>query len=62
MTAEFDWLKIFALLLLIFVHSDLYFAFPEIIQSVQCFLLSCFFFIGGFLTFTSFHKREASVR
>lgn len=60
--AEFDWLKTLALLLLIFVHSDLYFAFPEIIYPVQWFLISCFFFVSGFLAFDSFHRREASVR
>jgi len=60
--AEFDWLKMLALLLLIFVHSDLYFVFPEIIYPIQWFLLSCFFFISGFLAFDSIHKCGASIR
>jgi hypothetical protein len=60
--AEFDWLKMFALLLLILVHSDLYFAFPEIIYPIQWFLLSCFFFISGFLAFDSFHKCGGNIR
>ena len=60
--AEFDWLKVGALLLLIVVHSDLYFFFPDIILPLQWFMLSAFFFVSGFLAFTSFHKREGSIR
>lgn len=59
---EFDWLKMFALILLIFVHSDLYFIFPEIIFPTQWFLVSCFFFVSGFLAYDSLHKRDASIR
>lgn len=60
--AEFDWLKVIALLSLIFVHSDLYSTNPEIIYPIQCFLLSCFFFVSGFLAFDSFRRRGASIR
>ena len=59
---EFDWLKMFALILLIFVHSDLYFVFPEIIFPAEWFLVSCFFFVSGFLAYDSLHKRGASIR
>ncbi|MBN1245248.1 acyltransferase [Candidatus Bathyarchaeota archaeon] len=59
---EFDWLKLLAIFLLIFVHSDLYFVFPEIIYPVQWFLLGCFFFVSGFLVFDSFQKCGASIR
>jgi surface polysaccharide O-acyltransferase-like enzyme len=60
--AEFDWLKILALFLLIFVHSDLYLVFPEIMQPLKWFMVSSFFFVSGFLAFNSFHKRETSIR
>ncbi|TRO45808.1 acyltransferase [Candidatus Bathyarchaeota archaeon] len=59
---EFDWLKLIALFLLIFVHSDLYFVYPEIIYPVQWFLLGCFFFVSGFLIFDTFQKCEGSIR
>ena len=58
---EFDLLKIVALLLIIFVHSDLIFVFPEIINPTKWFLVSSFFFISGFLVYNSFHSREASI-
>ena len=58
---EFDWLKLFALLLIIFVHSDLYFVFPEIIFPTQWFLVSCFFFVSGFLAYDSLHKRGSNI-
>jgi len=48
--------------LLLLVHSDLYFAFPEVILPIEWFLLSSFFFISGFLAFDSFHKRGASIK
>lgn len=60
--AEFDWLKVLALFLLIFVHSDLYFVFPEVILPLKWFMVSSFFFVSGFLAFNSFHKRGVSVR
>jgi surface polysaccharide O-acyltransferase-like enzyme len=60
--AEFDWLKLLAIFLLIFVHSDLYFVFPEIIYPIQWFLLSCFFFVSGFLVFDSFQKCGNSIQ
>jgi surface polysaccharide O-acyltransferase-like enzyme len=59
---EFDWLKLLAIFLLIFVHSDLYFVYPEIINPIQWFLLGCFFFVSGFLAFDSFQKCGASIR
>ena len=59
---EFDWLKVLALFLLIFVHSDLYFVFPEVILPLKWFMVSSFFFVSGFLAFNSFHKREVSIR
>jgi surface polysaccharide O-acyltransferase-like enzyme len=60
--AEFDWLKVLALFLLIFVHSDLYVVFPEVVNPLKWFMVSCFFFVSGFLAFSSFHKRQASIR
>jgi surface polysaccharide O-acyltransferase-like enzyme len=60
--AEFDWLKALALFLLIFVHSDLYVVFPEVILPLKWFMVSSFFFVSGFLAFNSFHKREVSIR
>ena len=60
--AEFDYLKITALFLLIFVHSDLIIRFPNVIYPIEWFLLSVFFFIGGFLAYDSFHKRKESLR
>jgi fucose 4-O-acetylase-like acetyltransferase len=59
---EFNYLKIFALFLLLFVHSDLIFSYPSIIYPVQWFLLSAFFFISGFLAYDSFRRRENSIR
>ncbi|MCW3995237.1 MAG: acyltransferase [Candidatus Bathyarchaeota archaeon] len=60
--AEFNYLKVIALFLLLFVHSDLLFTSPQIIYPVQWFLLSAFFFISGFLAYDSFRKRENSLR
>ena len=60
--AEFDWLKMLALFLLIFVHSDLYLVFPETMHPLKWFMISSFFLISGFLAFNSFHKRETSIR
>jgi surface polysaccharide O-acyltransferase-like enzyme len=60
--AEFDWLKMLALFLLIFVHSDLNVVFPEVVNPLKWFMVSCFFFISGFLAFNSFHTRRASIR
>lgn len=59
---EFDWLKMMALFLLIFVHSNLYVVFPEVILPLKWFMVSSFFFVSGFLAFNSFHKRGASIR
>ncbi len=59
---EFDWLKIIALFLIVFVHSDLFFVFPEIIFPTEWFLVSCFFFVSGFLAYNSLHKRGSSIR
>jgi hypothetical protein len=59
---EFDWLKVLALFLLVFVHSDLESVFPEIILPLKWFMTSCFFFVSGFLAFNSFHKRGGSIR
>jgi fucose 4-O-acetylase-like acetyltransferase len=50
------------LFLLLFVHSDLIFAYPNIIYPVQWFLLSAFFFISGFLAYNSFRKRGNSIQ
>jgi fucose 4-O-acetylase-like acetyltransferase len=60
--AEFNWLKIVALALLIFVHSDLIIVYPNIIYPVQWFLLSAFLFISGFLAYDSFYRRGESMR
>jgi hypothetical protein len=60
--AEFDWLKLSALLLLILVHSDLYYTFPEVIVPVMWVLVGDFLFISGFLAFDSFHKRNAQIK
>jgi hypothetical protein len=60
--SEFNYLKIFALILLLFVHSDLIFAYPGVVYPVQWFLLSAFFFISGFLVYDSFHVRENSLK
>jgi len=60
--AEFDWLKVLALFLVIFVHSDLYVVFPEAVTPLKWFMVSCFFFVSGFLAFNSFHTRRASIR
>jgi hypothetical protein len=60
--AEFDWLKLSALLLLILVHSELYYTLPEVIVPVMWVLVGDFLFISGFLAFDSFHKRNAQIR
>ena len=60
--AEFDWLKILALFLLVFVHSNLLDVYPEVINPLTWFMISCFFFVSGFLAFNSFHRREVSIR
>lgn len=60
--AEFDWLKVLALFLLVFVHSDLLDVYPEIVNPLMWFMISCFFFVSGFLAFNSFHKRGVSIR
>lgn len=60
--AEFDWLKMLALFLLIFVHSDLLFVFPEIVNPLKWIMVSSFFLISGFLAFNSFHKRGTKIR
>ncbi len=60
--SEFNYLKIFALFLLLFVHSDLILTHPEVIYPVEWFLLSAFFFISGFLVYDSFLKRDHSLR
>ena len=59
---EFDYLKIFALFLLIFVHSDLIISFPNVMYPVEWVLLSSFFFVSGFLAYDSFHRRGDSIR
>ncbi|MCW4034059.1 MAG: acyltransferase family protein, partial [Candidatus Bathyarchaeota archaeon] len=58
---EFDLLKIIALLLIVFVHSDLILVFPDVINPVKWFLVSCFFFVSGFLALNSFYARGAGV-
>src|SRR5512138_904414 len=60
--SEMTTLKITALILLIFVHSDLLFAYPAIMQPIEWFLLSVFFFVGGYLAYSSFHKRNCSLK
>ena len=60
--AEFDWLKVLALFLLMFVHSDLLFVFPDVVTPLMWFMISCFFFVSGFLALNSFHKRGASIK
>ncbi len=42
--------------------TDLIIAFPNIIYPVEWFLLSVFFFIGGFLAYDSFHRRRESLQ
>jgi hypothetical protein len=59
---EFNYLKISALILLIFVHSDLIFTYPSIIYPIQWFLLSAFFFVSGFLAYDSFHNRDNNLK
>jgi surface polysaccharide O-acyltransferase-like enzyme len=59
---EFDLLKVIALLLLLFVHSDLYDVFPEVILPIKWILLSVFFFVSGFLTFDSFRNRGTNLK
>jgi fucose 4-O-acetylase-like acetyltransferase len=60
--SELTVLKITALVLLIFVHSDLLFAYPKIMQPIEWFLLSVFFFVGGYLAYSSFQKRNRSLK
>ena len=60
--SELSILKITALVLLVFVHSDLLFAYPAVMQPVEWFLLSVFFFVGGYLAFSSFQKRGKSLK
>ena len=50
---EFYWIKTLSILLLFFVHSNLFFAQNPIMEYVNYFMLSNFFFISGFLTFAS---------
>ncbi len=59
---ELSIIKILALVLLIFVHSDLMVAYPKVMYPIQWFLLSVFFFIGGYLAYSSFIKREKSLK
>lgn len=60
--SEFDWLKLLALFLLFFVHSDLEAVFPGVILPLKWFMISCFFFVSGFLAFGSLHRRGVSIR
>lgn len=60
--SEFNYLKIAALILLLFVHSDLVIVYPDSMFQVQGFLLSAFFFISGYLAYDSFHRRDSSLR
>ena len=60
--SELTILKITALVLLIFVHSDLLFAYPTVMQPIEWFLLSVFFFVGGYLAYSSFQKRDRSLK
>jgi hypothetical protein len=60
--SELTILKITALVLLIFVHSDLLFAYPTVMQPIEWFLLSVFFFVGGYLAYASFQKRNKSLK
>jgi len=60
--SELSIIKIIALVLLIFVHSDLVIAYPTVMYPLQWFLLSVFFFIGGYLAYSSFIKREKSLK
>jgi fucose 4-O-acetylase-like acetyltransferase len=60
--SEFNYLKIAALILLLFVHSDLVFVYSDFMFQVQGFLLSAFFFISGYLAYDSFHRRDSSLR
>jgi len=60
--SELSILKIIAIVLLIFVHSDLVVTYPKVMYPIQWFLLSVFFFIGGYLAYASFQKRGKSLR
>ncbi len=60
--SELSILKVVALVLLIFVHSDLIVAYPKVMYPLQWFLLSVFFFIGGYLAYASFQKRGKSLK
>jgi fucose 4-O-acetylase-like acetyltransferase len=60
--SEFDWLKVLGLFLLIFVHSDLTKTYPQIVTSFQWILISIFFFVSGYLAYSSFHKRLGSIK
>ena len=53
---EFYWIKTLSILLLFFVHSTLFFAQNPIMEYVNYFMLSNFFFISGFLSFASQKK------
>jgi hypothetical protein len=59
---ELDWLKALALFLIVFVHSNLYLAVPQIINPVKWFLLSALFFVSGYLAYNSFKKRKKDIR
>ena len=50
---EFYWIKTLSILLLFFVHSTLFFAQSSVMEYVNFFMLSNFFFISGFLSFAS---------
>lgn len=60
--SELTILKVIALILLIFFHSDLAVTYPKIMNPVQWYLLSIFFFTGGYLAYSSFHSRGKSLR
>jgi fucose 4-O-acetylase-like acetyltransferase len=60
--SELAILKIIALILLIFFHSELAVAYPKIMNPIQWYLLSIFFFTGGYLAYSSFHSRGKSLR
>lgn len=60
--SELTILKIIALILLIFFHSNLAVAYPKIMNPIQWYLLSIFFFTGGYLAYSSFHSRGKSLK
>ena len=53
---EFYWIKTVSIFLLFFVHSSLFFIQNSIMDYVNFFMLSNFFFISGFLSFVSQKK------